>query len=151
MSSKIQDTIQNVNISSVILKTIQQVKSQNNVHVPQFSTNDKSFSQHLAHDTIKSCFRWNPYQARLELLQAKWGQYRGWGCSGSLCHQGISIVQSSAVITWSNIIRYYMNNYRNCGRISIRCCIYKRHLIPCPYGQAMGCLLWIFVRKLTTY
>ena len=28
------------------------------------------------------------------------------------------------------IIRYFINNYRNWGRISIRCCIYKRHTIP---------------------
>ena len=57
--------------------------------------------------------------------------------------------QSSAVITWSNIARYYINNYRNWSRISIRCWIHKRHPIPRPSGPAMGCLLRIFVRKLT--
>ena len=48
----------------------------------------------------------------------------------------------------SNIGRYYMNNYRNWGRISIRCWIHKKHPIACPNGRAMGCLLWIFVRKI---
>ena len=61
----------------------------------------------------------------------------------------ISDIQSSAVITRSNIVRYYMNDYRNGGRISIRCWIHKRHPIPRPNGWAIGCLLRIFVRKLT--
>ena len=39
----------------------------------------------------------------------------------------------------SNIVRYY----RNCGRISIRCWIHKRHPIPRPDGRVMGCLLWM--------
>ena len=60
-------------------------------------------------------------------------------------------IQSRTVITRSSIVRYYINNYRNWGRISIRCWIHKRHPIPRPNGQAMGCLLGIFVRKLTTY
>ena len=51
-------------------------------------------------------------------------------------------IQSSAVITWSNIVRYYTNNYRNWGRISITCWIHKRHPTPRPYGRAMGCYLW---------
>ena len=55
-------------------------------------------------------------------------------------------IQSSAVITGSNIVRYHMNNYRN--RISIRWWIHKRHPIPRPNGRAMGCLLWIFVKKI---
>ena len=37
-----------------------------------------------------------------------------------------------------SILRYYVNDYRNRGRISIRCWIHKRHPIPRPYGQAMG-------------
>ena len=37
-------------------------------------------------------------------------------------------LQSSAIITWCNIVRYYMNDYKNWGRISIRCCIHKRRL-----------------------
>ena len=58
-------------------------------------------------------------------------------------------IQSSAVITRSNIVRYYINNYRNWSRMSIRCRIHKRHHITRPNGRAMGCLLWIFMRKLT--
>ena len=52
-------------------------------------------------------------------------------------------------VTRPNIVRYFINNYRNWGRISIICWIYKRHTIPRPNGRAMGWLLWIFVRKLT--
>ena len=37
-----------------------------------------------------------------------------------------------------NIVRYYINNYRNWGRISIRCWIHKRHPIPRPDGRAKG-------------
>ena len=50
------------------------------------------------------------------------------------------IIQSSAVITRSNIVRYLINNYRNWGRISIRCCSHKRHTIPRHNGRTMGCL-----------
>ena len=56
-------------------------------------------------------------------------------------------IQSSAVITRSNIVRYCINDYRNRGRISIRCWIHKIQPIPRPNGRIMGCLLWIFVRK----
>ena len=45
-------------------------------------------------------------------------------------------MQSSAVITRSSIIRYYMNNYRNWGKISIRCWIHKIYPIPRPNGWA---------------
>ena len=38
-------------------------------------------------------------------------------------------IQSTAVIMRSNIVRYYVNNYRNWGRISIRCWVHKRHPI----------------------
>ena len=58
-------------------------------------------------------------------------------------------IQSSAVITRSVIVRYHLDNYRNWGRISIKCWIHKRHPIPRPNGRAMRCLLWIFVRKMT--
>ena len=61
-----------------------------------------------------------------------------------------NIIQLNAFITQSRIVRYYINDYRNWGRISIRCCIYIRHPIPRPNGRAMVCLLWIFMRKLTT-
>ena len=57
------------------------------------------------------------------------------------------LMQSNAVITRSNILRDYINNYKNWGRISIRCWLKKRHPIPRPYGRAMRCLLWIFVKK----
>ena len=53
-------------------------------------------------------------------------------------------IQSGAIIAQSNIVRYYINNYRNWGRISVRCWMHKR-----PNGRAMGCFLWIFVRQFT--
>ena len=56
-------------------------------------------------------------------------------------------IQFSAVIARFSIIRYYINNYTNWGRISIRCWIHKRHPIPHPNGRVMGCLLGTFARK----
>ena len=46
-------------------------------------------------------------------------------------------------------VRYYINNYRKYGRISTKCWIRKRHPINRPNGWAMGCLLWILLRRLT--
>ena len=63
--------------------------------------------------------------------------------------QNTNYIQSSAVITRSSIVRYHINNFSNWVRTSIRCWIHKRRPIPRPNGLAMGCLLWIFVRKLT--
>ena len=60
-----------------------------------------------------------------------------------LCPIHWSQVQSSAVITRSNIVRYCINNHRNWGRISIRCWIHNRHPIARPGRRAMGCLLLI--------
>ena len=54
----------------------------------------------------------------------------------------LCVIQWSVVITQSKIVRYYINNYRNWGRLSIKCWIYKRHPIPRPNGRAMG---WLFV------
>ena len=53
-------------------------------------------------------------------------------------------IQWSAVITRSDIVRYYMNNYKKCVRISTRLWIHKRHPIPRPSGRVMGCPLRIF-------
>ena len=49
-------------------------------------------------------------------------------------------MQSSAIIMRSNIVRYYINNYRNWGRISTRCWIHIWNPIPRPLGRGMGCL-----------
>ena len=58
-------------------------------------------------------------------------------------------IHSNAVITQSNIVRYCIKVCWNWGTISIKCWIHKRHPIPRPLGRDMGCLLWIFLRKLT--
>ena len=53
--------------------------------------------------------------------------------------------QSNPVITRSNIVRNYINDCSDWGRISIRFWIQKKHPIPRPDGRAMGCLceyLW---------
>ena len=55
-------------------------------------------------------------------------------------YYGIYSFTVSAVITRSNILRYFTNNYRNWDRISIRCWIHKRHPIPRPNERAMECL-----------
>ena len=70
------------------------------------------------------------------------------GC-GDTCKIWTWCIHLSGIITWSNIVRYYVNNYKNWGRISIRCWIHIRHPIPHPNGWAMGCRSWIFVRKFT--
>ena len=51
------------------------------------------------------------------------------------------VIQSSVVITRSNIMSCYIHDHRNCGKISIRCWIHKKTPIPGPYGRAMGCNL----------
>ena len=48
------------------------------------------------------------------------------------------LIQLSVIIIQSSIVRFYINNYRNWGRISIRCWIHKRHPIPRPNRRAMG-------------
>ena len=45
--------------------------------------------------------------------------------------------------TWSDIVRYLINNCRNWGRISIRCWIPKRHIIPQPNKRAMGSVFFL--------
>ena len=61
------------------------------------------------------------------------------------------IVQSSAIITRSNIVRYCIDNCRNWGRTITRYWIHKRHSIPHPNGRAMGCLLLIFFQNWPRY
>ena len=80
------------------------------------------------------------------------------GCNGAMNAELIQAggwknsikIQSCAAIKRSNIVRYHINNCRNSGRISIRCWIHKRHPATPPNGRAVGCLLRIFLRKLTT-
>ena len=45
---------------------------------------------------------------------------------------------------WSSITWYYLHHCSNWDRIWIRVSINKRHPLPRPNGQAMGCLLWEF-------
>ena len=48
------------------------------------------------------------------------------------------LIQSNAIITWSNIVRYCIYNYRDWGGISNRCSIHKRHPIPRPNVYVWG-------------
>ena len=67
-----------------------------------------------------------------------------WPSSLIIYHQHHShktyIIQSSAGITRSNIVRYYMNNYRNWGRIPMRSWIQK----DTPYLALTGELCGVF-------
>ena len=54
------------------------------------------------------------------------------------------LTQISAVIMRSSLVRYYINHYRNWGRIWIGRWIHKRHPMP-----RLWCCLWIFVKKFT--
>ena len=99
--------------------------------------------------------------AMVRLPQCQWSKPDGYGkisqCITTTKHSKavtvcifLGIYCNTGVIAQSNIITYYINNYINWSKISIRCWLRKRHNIPRPNRQAMGCLLWIFVRKLTT-
>ena len=48
-------------------------------------------------------------------------------------------IQSSAVITRSNIVRCCINSHRKGGRMSARCWIHKIHPLHRPNGRARGC------------
>ena len=63
--------------------------------------------------------------------------------------QGKLQLQPSAVITRSNLSRYYIRHCDNSSRKWIRYLNHSRHPIPRPHGRAMGCLLWGFGKKLT--
>ena len=56
-------------------------------------------------------------------------------------------MQSSAVITRSNIPLYYIRHCNDWSRIPIRIWILKGHPISHPNGRAMGCPLWWFQKK----
>ena len=58
-----------------------------------------------------------------------------WQCD--IC-RSIVFIQSSAVITRSIIVRYCNNNYRNWGRISIRCWIHKDTQLPALTSELWG-------------
>ena len=68
-------------------------------------------------------------------------------------HMGMcdNLLQSSAVITRFNIVRYCINDCRNWSRISSGYWINKIHHIPRSDRRAMGCLLLIIYRKLMCY
>ena len=61
----------------------------------------------------------------------------------------IFYIQSSAVITRSNLLWYCHWHCNDWGRTEIKLQTHNRHPIPHPHGRAMGCLLWGFERKLT--
>ena len=53
-------------------------------------------------------------------------------------------IESSAIITWSNLSGYYMRQCNNRCRKWVRHYNHNRHPIPRPHGRAMGRLLWEF-------
>ena len=90
----------------------------------------------------------------------KYKQYQSWVCCSNYKHEWYTQggmdqcwmypgndIESSAIITRCNIVRYCINDCRNSGRISLRCWIHKRHTIPRPGRRAMACLFWIFFTK----
>ena len=97
-------------------------------------------------------FHWTVFPRVQLIIHQHWVRNHIWlafgegypSMTGGFSHKGsvMQKLQSNAIVTRSDILRYYINNCRNWGRISIRCWIHKRHPIPRPNGQAMGCLLW---------
>ena len=75
------------------------------------------------------------------LLSFKYARNLSWSI---MLDSSFVLLQWSAVITRSDIVRYYMINYKKCVRMSTRPWIHKRHPIPRPSGRAMGCPLRIF-------
>ena len=63
---------------------------------------------------------------------------------GVLC---IILLRSSAVKTRCNIVKYYIDSYRNWCRISIRCWIHKRH----PYHRSVYRNQWLLFRYSDRY
>ena len=58
------------------------------------------------------------------------------------------MLQSSAIITLSNVTWYYIQYSSYWGRTYLGICIHNRHPISRPYGWRMGCLLRGICRKL---
>ena len=87
---------------------------------------------------------------RVELLGSQL-IFLGWYHFQALCCMEYRVILDH-IITAHNctyIVRYYINDYRNWGRISIRCWIHKRHPIPHPNGRAMGCFCLMSVTHVT--
>ena len=115
------------------------------------------------HDMQRQYKFWGINVTDLQRLSVvKFGQYTGtdsisvsrlnvhvWSHKTSKLRDWRISIQSSAVITRSDIVRLYIDSYRDWGRISIKCWMHKRHPWPRSNGWAMGYLLWIFVRKLS--
>ena len=59
------------------------------------------------------------------------------------------VIQSSAVVTRSNMTWVFIWCGNDWGKICISDYIHKRHPISRPRGRVMWCLLWRFRRKLT--
>ena len=60
----------------------------------------------------------------------------------------VSLLQSSAVITRSNVVRYYIRDYRNWGRISPRYRIHKRYTVyPKKYAHGFVVLCFVVVTQ----
>ena len=61
------------------------------------------------------------------------------------------VIQSSAVMTRCNIVRYYINDYRDWCRKSVRCWIHNRHPKLRPNRWAVGCFCEYLWQNLTRY
>ena len=73
-----------------------------------------------------------------------WWQAIIWSNDGLVYWYIYTYIQPSAIITQANIVRYYMNNYRNWGNMSIRWWI---HRWP-PYLALTGELWGVFCEYL---
>ena len=86
---------------------------------------------------------------QIKVLKRPWhGEEKSWpGGSGSLTSAQNRELTGKWKINSNNSV-YQCIEAEWC-RISSRCWIHKGHNIPYPNGQAMGCLLWMFVIKVT--
>ena len=56
-------------------------------------------------------------------------------------------IQMTLVMTPSNITWYCLQHSIDNRRTLVGFWTHKRHPIACPYGQAMGCLMWVILGK----
>ena len=63
----------------------------------------------------------------------------------------VRIPKYSVVPLWCSTVCHDITQCNHSSRIEIRLGTHKRHPIPRPHGCDMGCLLWEFWRKMTTF
>ena len=67
------------------------------------------------------------------------------------CQCFVLHIQPGAFMTWLSAVRHCLNDCMNWRRISTKCLIHKRFLIPCSNGRALGYLCEYCLENLPRY